>query len=209
MQGVLLSAVILLLGLSMVLVITCRRLQARFDAYRDWAEAEIGRVSQTDPLTGALSAEFFRQQLDSECRRAVRDFNPLTLIKIDIAFSGTEVEGEALMREAGRILREQVSRPGDQVGRIGHAQFALLLPSTNERADALAERCHLQLLSQLEIADLQVTLAAQTFQPSSLLSATVVSQSLESLLKLALQEAPGRVTFRGEESDDLTLMTPF
>ncbi|MFN3880700.1 MAG: GGDEF domain-containing protein [Nitrincola lacisaponensis] len=193
---------VLLTVLSIVLTLRLNRLNQRYTEFRDWAESEIERVNRCDSETGALKLSAFAEQLDNECRRAVREFTPLTLMCLDIRMAdGSGLPAEA-MREIVAILKHQLSRPGDQLGRYAEQQLGLLLPSTNEHAGSFAERCHQALQQHFESIPVQLTLAACTFQPSASLNGVMAQQLVDETLVQALHEAPGQVLFHAEYSHD-------
>ncbi|WP_417584939.1 GGDEF domain-containing protein [Nitrincola sp.] len=193
---------LLLALLSVGLTLQINRLKHQLSDYQHWAESELERVSRSDAETGALKAQPFFEQLDNECRRAVREFTPLTLMKLDIQLLDSELDFSTALRQAADILGHQLSRPGDQLGRCSEQQLALLLPVTNEHAGSFAERCHQAVLAAFEPGQIQLTLGACTFQPTSALSGEMAQQLVTETLVSALETAPGTVVFHAEYSHD-------
>ena len=110
--------------------------------------SELGRLSETDALTGLANRRLFDQRLDEELTRARREQLPLALAIVDIDYFKRyndrhgHVAGDACLKQVAALLRETARRPGDLVARLGGEEFALLLPQDNAAAAAmLAERC--------------------------------------------------------------------
>jgi GGDEF domain-containing protein len=197
---IILALVLTLLSVGLTLQIN--RLKRELADYRQWAESELERVSRADPETGALKAQPFFEQLDNECRRAVREFTPLTLMKLDIQLLDDRAELSFVLKETAAVLSQQLSRPGDQLGRCSEQQLALLLPATNEHAGSFAERCHQAVLAAFEPGQIQLTLGACTFQPTAALRGEMAQELVTETLAAALTETPGRVVFHAEYSHD-------
>jgi diguanylate cyclase (GGDEF)-like protein len=99
-----------------------------------------------DEVTGVYNRRYFGELLTHEVRRARRYGSPLSLLLVDLDdFKRVNdrwghVEGDAMLRKTGRMLRES-SRHTDAVCRYGGDEFVLLLPETSSaEAYALAER---------------------------------------------------------------------
>ncbi|WP_415894934.1 GGDEF domain-containing protein [Neptuniibacter sp. PT34_22] len=162
---------------------------------------QIAETSWSDPLTGLVNKLHFDEALDVECRRAVREFSPLTmmLLKIDSfkEFSdeyGVEAAQE-MLQEVSSVLKNSVGRPGDMIARIDDHLFAFILPSTNELVIQLAERCCETIYDhaiphKASPIDKVVTLSigVATMQPSRLLT----PEYLLELSKQQLQEAEAK-----------------
>lgn len=88
-----------------------------------------------DPLTGLLTGDMFRSQLQSEMRRARRYHLPGSIVLIDLddfaavnALVGKLV-GDRILHEIAALLTAG-SRDIDRVARPGEDEFAVLLPET-------------------------------------------------------------------------------
>jgi diguanylate cyclase (GGDEF)-like protein len=110
-----------------------RRIEARMAAERAAFEA----LAHEDPLTGVPNKRAFDDRLDTELRRAAREYYPVALVVLDLdRFKqindtwGHPVGDEALVRLAQHIEAEL--RAGDICGRVGGDEFVLALV----RADA-------------------------------------------------------------------------
>jgi diguanylate cyclase (GGDEF)-like protein/PAS domain S-box-containing protein len=109
-------------------------------------EAELRRLSTTDPLTGLSNRRAFFQRLEYEIRRARRYQTPLALIMFDLnGFKAINDDlghqvGDHALQEVARALRTS-SRQADLPARYGGDEFVILLPHTNLRgAQSLALR---------------------------------------------------------------------
>lgn len=97
-----------------------------------------------DALTGLLTAEVFQTHLNEAVQRAIDHREPLALVMVQVvnhpqireAFSDTTGE-QCLLRAVIKIQR--ILRDVDPAGRVGSAQFALLLEGVATR-QALTER---------------------------------------------------------------------
>ncbi len=121
-----------------------RRLNARLDGLN----AELARLSDTDPLTGLANRRHFDRRLASEWTRAQRHGMQLALVLLDVdhfkAFNDHHGHpaGDACLRQVATLLAGVARRPTDLVARIGGEEFAVLLPHQNAAdADAVARRC--------------------------------------------------------------------
>jgi len=110
-------------------------------------ERQAALRAQVDPLTGAYTRGAFEERLAAAIGRAVgEDGEGLALLFVDLdRFKfvndtyGHEV-GDKLLREVGRILRENV-RGQDLVGRVGGDEFTVaLIGVKDERAAASVAR---------------------------------------------------------------------
>lgn len=97
-----------------------------------------------DALTGLLTAEVFQKHLDDAVQRAIEHREPLALVVVRVvnhnaireAFSDTTAE-QCLLRAVVKIQR--ILRDVDPAGRVGTAQFGLLMEGVATR-QALTER---------------------------------------------------------------------
>ncbi|WP_027854501.1 hypothetical protein [Marinobacterium litorale] len=165
-------------------------------------QAQVGELQDaligqqvTDPLTGAALPEWFDKAMDTECRRAVREFTPLTVMQFLI--TGDAAAVSASRQALAEHLTEEVSRPGDLVGMDSVGGLQVLLPSTNENAGALAERC-VERAQAVLAAGAEVRLVACTLQPKADLSVQKVRQYLDLLVEEAQSQPSGQVCYRAE-----------
>lgn len=191
----------LLAGLGLVLLLF------QFLGMRKLINQQRGRLDElqhslitqrvTDPDTGAALPEWFGRALTTECRRAVREFTPLTLMRFDLKCPDPVTLAACRVRLA-LMLTDEVSRPGDLVGLNERGEIELLLPSTNEQAERLAERCVANAVRLLGRENTEVRLVGCTLQPSADLSPERVRGQLLRLLDEVRTQPPGSYVYRAE-----------
>jgi diguanylate cyclase (GGDEF)-like protein len=104
------------------------RLQRALLEKADW----IGRLANTDPLTGLANKVTFERMLELELARATRQETQLSVLLFDIdGFADYNVNGAAagdeVLRHVAATLADQV-RLVDTVARYGPDEFALIAP---------------------------------------------------------------------------------
>lgn len=187
---------------ALVLALAIRQQRQREQAQQRQIETlETSLLDQRviDPETGATLARWFAQALDTECRRAVREFTPLTLMQFDFQCQDAEQLNTARIRLA-EMLNSQISRPGDLLGLTEQCELQLLLPCTNEHAKRLAQRCMEQAEAVLG-TQVRVRLAACTLQPTVDLTPDKVRSQLQDVLEEVRDAAPGSYCFRVESAE--------
>lgn len=142
-----------------------------------------------DLITGLPDPNEFVSRVDIECRRCAREFAPLTIMYV--GFDVNRLSEKDAIRVAEN-LSNSVCRPGDMVAKVDDTTFGLILPSTNEMAQQLADRC-LKGLMQLQIKD-PVSIGLSTFQPTSDLDYSVAMRTVNNLLRKAKAEGGNRVS---------------
>ncbi len=113
------------------------------------ANAELHRLSVTDPLTGLHNRRYFDDAVEKTLSLAARHGTEATLLIVDVdyfkAFNDTRghLEGDQCLRSLAEALRDSVGRAHDIIARFGGEEFAVLLPSTGESgARAVSGRIH-------------------------------------------------------------------
>jgi diguanylate cyclase (GGDEF)-like protein len=109
-------------------------------------QAELGRLSRTDALTGVLNRRGFDERFAAELASARRGDDQLTLVVLDL--DGFKRVNDTYGHAAGDELLcwvaaqlDGVVRPADSIGRLGGDEFAVLLPGTDSLgAEAIATR---------------------------------------------------------------------
>lgn len=109
-------------------------------------ERHLRALAETDPLTGLLTARALESRLTREIEQAATTGSVLSCLILRIegfaginATRGHQVGDLVLKQVAGLLTREQ--RAIDAVGRLGTADFCLMLPLTGEAgARLLADR---------------------------------------------------------------------
>ena len=141
-----------------------------------------------DLVTGLPDPDEFISRVDVECRRCAREFAPLTIMYV--GFDVDYLTENDAVRVAENLINV-VCRPGDMVAKVDETTFGLILPSTNEMAQQLAERC-LKGVMQLQIKH-PVSIGLSTFQPTSELDCSIAMRSVHHLLTKAKAEGGNRV----------------
>lgn len=102
---------------------------------------ELSERAQVDPLTGAFTRSAFEERLAAELERASDADDGLAMLFVDLdRFKfvndtyGHDV-GDKLLREVGRVLRENV-RGQDLIGRIGGDEFTVALRGVHREDQA-------------------------------------------------------------------------
>jgi diguanylate cyclase (GGDEF)-like protein len=99
----------------------------------------LQRVTPYDTETGLINAKKFRNVVDREWARMLRQELPITVIHavIDNFDDYKEMYGkvayEAAIRRIAELMRKIGTRPGDVVARLDTNKFALLLPEADHK----------------------------------------------------------------------------
>lgn len=139
----------MVIGVSLLVTLAVGGVAWRIDQLdRELARSrmELSRLVSVDPLTGALNYTAFVEELGIEVERSNRYGQPLALMWLDIDFFrrindgyGRNV-GDAALKAFAETTGHEL-RSLDRLGRIGGAEFAILLRNTRaEAALGLAER---------------------------------------------------------------------
>jgi len=176
--------------------------------------AKLEKISSEDLLTGLANRQTLDQRLVTECRRAQREFSPLTLAIIDLDhFKGFNdrygyEEGDRCLQQVATLLKSRVSRPGDLVARLESNRFALLLPSTNEHSRHFADGLR-QAIEALEIpyegsdsGFVTASLGIVTLQPSVELTPDHALNQVQYRLDQAKTAGGNRTEYFAERSDE-------
>ncbi|MFL6196473.1 MAG: diguanylate cyclase [Thermoanaerobaculia bacterium] len=110
------------------------------------ANARLGTLAETDPLTALKNRRAFERTLDREFAFATRTGIPLSLIVLDIDRFKKYNDllghpaGDEVLRIISRLLLRSV-RQMDLVARYGGEEFIIILPGTDQPgANTMAER---------------------------------------------------------------------
>jgi diguanylate cyclase (GGDEF)-like protein len=108
--------------------------------------AQLERLSLTDPLTGLYNRRQLMAVLQGELRRAARTGHEFAILMLDVDHFKTfndafgHQAGDAALTKVGEIFRTSL-REVDCAARYGGEEFVALLPETGiERATEVAER---------------------------------------------------------------------
>ena len=154
-------------------------------------EAERARGLRLDAVTGLLSARAFRGRLSEEVDRARRYQRPLSVAVVAVDdFAALELmhgfkAGDELLISVARLL-SAATRTHDLLGRIGQAEFALLLPDTNANGALPALE---RLLVELELVGEGAIRAAGASMGVAALERGMSAEGLLANARLALEHA--------------------
>lgn len=169
------SLVMALLG---GLVIACIwHTNYRLKCYLKARYSDIDVDLSRDRITRLAGKDALMAQLQTECRRAIREYSPLSLVGVTL---NLDAPSERDLKLVSMVLKQLLHRPGDLVYRLDGSTFILLLPSTNERVLEFCERC----LNELDKANITVKakLSVCSFQPSAELNERHVITKLQELI---------------------------
>ena len=129
------------------------------------AEAELQRLSTTDPLTGAYNRRMFMDLLAGEMQRAGRYGESCSLMMFDIDhFKAVNDQyghdaGDRVLQEVVRLSMETI-RQADTLARWGGEEFMVLLPRTDgEMAYAMGERLRQHIAGHVFVDGCQLTIS--------------------------------------------------
>ncbi len=170
-------------------------------------EQERSRGLRLDPVTGLLSARAFRARLAEESERTRRYQRDLALVVICVDdFAALELRhgfkaGDELLIAVAKRLTSS-TRSHDLVGRIGPADFGLLLPDTRgEDAVPGLER----LLVELEVVGDGAIRAAGASMGVAVLQRGMTAEGLLANARMACEHAQrsggGRAVLAGESPE--------
>jgi len=174
------------------------------------SQEKLASVTVTDEQTGLANGRHFNQVLSTECRRAVREFSPLTLMLIALDKLEAEQLPDGFSDQqaclVAEVLKSAISRPGDLVARIDSSRFAMLLPATNEQSPVLADRLCRD-INDIELAGhkLSVSIGTSTMQPSAQLTADYILAQTEAALNEAIHNGGGLVRAITEDPLDISV----
>lgn len=167
------------------------------------ANAELERLTVTDPLTGLSNRRHFDEQFVLEIERARRQRRPLALMLIDIDHfkqindqHGHPV-GDHVLCTVAQLL-DQAIRPNDLIARIGGEEFAVVaMDIAPEYATELAERLRakIEACSPIDIGRVQVevsiSVGVSILRPGPLSGETVerIASTLYAQADMALYRA--------------------
>ncbi len=108
---------------------------------RQWAEEELSRLANQDPLTGVANRSVFQQFLDSNLSRARRNNEILSVLFLDLDHFkrindrfGHDV-GDQLLISVTELLQSCV-RDSDLLARLGGDEFAIVLCNLKSASDS-------------------------------------------------------------------------
>lgn len=230
--GDLAAAILLTAGVVLTGLVSryLKRLLLRSAAIESELNACIAELSNTrenadlvgamDPITGLFNRTHFDNVTANECRRAVREFSPLSLMLVEMDYldhyrdAKGDVESDSCLKLIADDLRKRISRPGDLAVRFDNERFALLLPSTNEQVAQLAAQCCADVRGlaighpSSAVSDVvTVTIGVATMQPSRLLTPERLIDAAEKALYDAQKAGRNQYIASAENVSDLPSVT--
>jgi len=107
---------------------------------------KLEKMALVDGLTNISNRRLFDKTIKKELKRAKREYDPLSLIMIDIdnfkAYNDTygHQQGDQCLKEVASVLTKNTKRAADFAARYGGEEFAVILPDTaKEGAIKIAE----------------------------------------------------------------------
>ena len=137
-------------------------------------------IASLDALTTLANKPRLDEYLDIEWRRSLREFYPLSMIKIDIDFFTAYNDhygigsGDDVLKRVARRLQVNSGRAGDMVARYGADDFIVLLPAIELNSALIVAERMVEAVRELAIAHEQsdaadiITISAgiATIEPS-------------------------------------------
>jgi diguanylate cyclase (GGDEF)-like protein len=101
------------------------------------ANAELQKLADVDGLTGLANRRSIDSYLEHEVARCIREDRSIAAIMIDLdhfkAYNDHygHLAGDNCLKTIAEMLRNEIKRPGDLVGRFGGEEFCAILPNTD------------------------------------------------------------------------------
>lgn len=118
----------------------------RFVSYQRKLLHKIGKIAQTDGLTGIANRRVWNEELPKLVEQAALEERPLTVVILDLdhfkRFNDTKGHqaGDQLLRTTAQAWNQQL-RSGDLLARYGGEEFGMLLPKCSpDNAFKIVER---------------------------------------------------------------------
>ncbi|MDJ0715458.1 MAG: diguanylate cyclase [Prochloraceae cyanobacterium] len=125
------------------------------------ANQTLEQVLRLDPVTKLGTKSLFKEYLNREWKRAIKEKKWLSLIRFDLDYFQeyqdlySQLVADESLEKIGSVMKTIVKRSGDLTIHYGEGKFAILLPNTNVvDADCVAEEIR-EKIKELEIVNLQ------------------------------------------------------
>jgi diguanylate cyclase (GGDEF)-like protein len=134
------------IGLASAIISSLVQSRQRLEDERERLLAHTLELARTDPLTGLLNRRAWRDLLDAELARSIRQGTPVCVAMLDLdhfkRFNDDHghVAGDSFLQQLAAAWRIAI-RPTDTIARYGGEEFSLLLPDCDlEAAVEVIER---------------------------------------------------------------------
>lgn len=100
---------------------------------------ELHRLVSIDGLTQVSSRRCFDEYIEQECKRSLREQQPISLILCDIDFFKNYNDnyghqaGDECLKKVAQTISQATNRSADMVARYGGEEFAIVLPNTDAK----------------------------------------------------------------------------
>ena len=122
------------IGLASAIISSLVHSRRRLEEERERLLTHTLELARTDPLTGLLNRRAWRDLLDAELSRSVRQGTPVCVAMLDLdhfkRFNDDHghVAGDSFLQQLAAAWQAAI-RPSDTLGRYGGEEFSLLLPN--------------------------------------------------------------------------------
>ncbi|GAC1370395.1 MAG: GGDEF domain-containing protein [Aquirhabdus sp.] len=113
---------------------------------------QLEALSRQDAMTGLANRRHLDEVLDSEVKRALRQYDPLTIMIIDVDYFKTyndtqgHLAGDECLRHIAKLLLSMAKRGGELAARYGGEEFVLVYPAMDAQ---LAKQQAIRLLESM------------------------------------------------------------
>lgn len=190
---------LIFLALFVLAAITWWLVSVRFNQQTQAIQALEDRAVQLTHANhlGILDADELAIRMQNECRRAIREFTPLSvLLVVNLSEENNSQEQLHLAAQIQQLL----SRPGDVLGIDRFGCIRALLPSTNEAVKHLGKKL---LDAAPEISNLEISVISCTFQPRNDLDVEHIDQMLNELKNQLSDQPFGQLLHKAEAFEDI------
>ncbi len=178
------------------------------------ANAQLARLSITDPLTQLCNRRHFDAALDTELARARQSGQPVALLSIDVDHFKQLNDhyghpfGDLCLQALATVLQSHAQRQGELAARYGGEEFAVLLPGCDAaggyRVGERIRRAVTELLPlhEGEPVDLSVSVGVAWSRPNRPLEASSLLASADRALYAAKRDGRNRVAIDDPDAGD-------
>ncbi len=174
---------------------------------------QLKTLSEVDGLTSVANRRKFDAFVVEEWDRSLRDSNALSLLLIDIDYFKEyndhygHQKGDQVLQEVASVLRKNLKRSTDFIGRYGGDEFVVMLRNTdragalmlaNQMVKAVAER-QMEHHYGKRVPYVTVTIGVSTIFPAPAMATDILLQQADKALYMAKDKGRnGAVHFKNE-----------